>query len=64
MQVKSIDGTITKLSGRIGDFIFRTYPNGKIFAFYKPRHSRLNPETVSNHFREITNALRLEIIEE
>ena len=62
MQVKSIDGTITKLSGRIGDFVFRTYPNGKIFAFYKPRHSRLNPETVSNHFREITDALRLEII--
>ena len=64
MQVRSKDGTITKISGRIDEFVFRTYPNGKIFAFYKPRHSRLNPEGISSRFREITDALRLEIIEE
>ena len=63
MEVRSKDGTITKLSGRIDEFVFRTYPNGKIDAFYKPRHSRLNPEGISNRFREITAALRLEIID-
>ena len=63
MQVKSKDGTIRKLSGRIDEFVFRTYPNGKISAFYKPRHSRLNPEALSNRFREIIDALNLEIIE-
>ena len=62
MQVKSIDGTITKLSGRIGDFVFRTYPNGKIFAFYSPQDDRPNPDPISVQFREITSKLNLEIV--
>ena len=66
MQLKSIDGTITALSGRIGNFIFRTR-NGKIHAFYKPKasstQSRINTESISDQLREITNALNLQIIE-
>ena len=56
------------LSGRLGDFIFRTYPNGKIFAFYSPKHrasssrSRENIEAISSRFREIIGDLQLEIV--
>ena len=67
MQFKSIDGTITALSGRIGNFIFRTR-NGKIHAYYSPKpssgHSRTNTVPISNQLREITDALNLQIVEE
>jgi len=64
MQVKSKDGTITALSGQLGDFVFRTFKNGKIFATYAPRRSRPVPESIPNHFREQMKDLNLEIIKE
>ena len=62
MQLRSKDGTITALSGRIGNFIFRTR-NGKIFAFYKPKQGRSIPDPISVQLREITKSLNLEIVE-
>lgn len=63
MQLKSIDGSITALSGRIGNFIFRTR-NGKIFAFYKPKsgHCPSIVEPMSVQLRNITQALNLKIV--
>jgi len=62
MQVRSIDGQFTRLSGRIGDFIFRTFKSGKICATYAPRQSRLDPESIPIHFREQMKDLNLEIV--
>ena len=59
---------LSALSGRLGDFIFRTYPNGKICAFYSPKHrasssrSRDNLESISSRFRAIIGDLQLEIV--
>jgi len=64
MQVISKDGTFQRLSGRIGDFVFRTFKSGKIFATYAPRHSRVNIESISVHFREQMKNLNLEIVKE
>jgi len=61
MQVKSKDGTIRELRGRIGNFIFRTR-NGKIFAFYKPVNNRPNPDPMPVQLREIMIYLNLEIV--
>lgn len=63
MQVKSKNGTITALSGRIGNFIFRTR-NNKIFVFYKPKETRSIPGPISDQLREITTQLNLEIVNE
>jgi len=60
-QLKSVDCSLLALRGRLGDFIFRTR-NGKIFAFYKPIHSRLNPDAIPSHLREIATKLNLEIV--
>lgn len=62
MQVKSKDGTITAIRGRIGNFIFRTR-NGKISVFYMPKKNRTISGSISDQLREITNSLNLEIIE-
>ena len=47
---------IKTLSGRVGNFIFRTSPDGQIKAFFKPRPGtgpyRGNIETISNELRE------------
>ena len=61
-QLKSTDGNLRALRGRIDDFIFRTR-NGKIFAFYKPIRNRLNPDAISVHLREIATLYNLEIVE-
>ncbi len=61
-QLKSTDGNLRALRGKLGDFIFRTR-NGKIFAFYKPTQSRLNPDAIPVHLREIATLYNLEIVE-
>ena len=60
-QLKSTDGNLRALRGRLGNFVFRTR-NGKIFAFYSPRDDRPNPDPISVQFREITTKLNLEIV--
>ena len=60
-QLRSVDGNLRALRGRIDDFIFRTR-NGKIFAFYKPIRNRLNPDAISVHLREIATLYNLEIV--
>ncbi len=62
MQVKSKDGTITAIRGRIGNFIFRTR-NNKISVFYMPKKGRPNLDPISDQLREITTSLNLEIVE-
>ena len=72
-QVISPDHTFQSIRGRIGDFVFKTYKNGKIFAYYMPRRgkrakpdpdqSRSNPDAISVRFREITDSLNLQIVE-
>ena len=61
MLLKSKDGVIRALSGRIGNFIFRTR-NGKISAFYKPKKNRSIAVPMPVQLREITTYLNLEII--
>ena len=63
MLLKSKDGVIRALSGRIGNFIFRTR-NGKISAFYKPKKNRSIAVPISVQLREITEPLNLIIIDE
>ena len=60
-QLRSLDGNLQALRGRMGDFIFRTR-NGKIFAFYKPDQPRSNPDAIPIHLREIATSLNLEIV--
>ena len=61
--LRSVDGNLRALRGRIDDFIFRTR-NGKIFAFYKPIRNRLNPDAISVHLREQIEKLNLIIVDE
>ena len=63
MQVRSVDGRFTRLSGRIGDFLFRTFKSDKIFATYDPIETRVNPESIPVHFRKQMKDLNLEIVE-
>ena len=60
-QLRSVDGNLRALRGRLGDFIFRTR-NGNIFAFYKPKQGRFIPDPISVQLREITTKLNLEIV--
>ena len=50
---------IKTLSGRVGNFIFRTSQDGQIKAFFKPRPGtglyRGNIETISRELREIAS---------
>ena len=73
MQFKTIDGTITALSGRMGDFMFRTYQNGKIIVYYKPKNRNnttvmerewYENDTVMARLKQITDALNLQIVKE
>ena len=61
MQVKSKNGSIRELRGRIGNFIFRTR-NNKIFVFYKPTQSRSNTDPMPVQLREIMNYLNLDFV--
>lgn len=62
-EVKSKDGVISSLSGRFGDFIFRTFKSGKIFAAYAPKDPRSISGPISVHLREQIEKLNLEIVE-
>lgn len=64
MIVKSKDGTFQRLSGRIGDFVFRTFKNGKISATYAPKQPRPIPDPIPVHFRKQMKDLNLIIVEE
>lgn len=63
MQVKSKDGSIVALRGRFGDFIFRTFKSGKIFATYAPRQPRSVSGPISVHLRKQIEKLNLQIVE-
>lgn len=63
MQVISIDKRFTRLSGRLGDFVFRTFKSGKMFATYDPIGTRVNPDAIPIRFREQMKELNLEIVE-
>ena len=60
---------IKSLSGRLGSFIFRTYANGLITAYYKPRknepttsHLRDKYEALSRQLREMIEPLGLSLV--
>ena len=64
-QLRNTYTRIQSISGRLGDFIFRSCKDGKITVFYKPKHLPLsyqcptNHEALSNQLREITDELGL-----
>ncbi len=62
MRVRSKDGKFTRLSGRLGDFVFRTFKSGKMFATYAPIGSRVKPDAIPIRFREQMKDLNLEIV--
>jgi len=62
MRVRSKDGKFTRLSGRLGDFVFRTFKSGKMFATYAPIGSRVKPDAIPMHFRKQMKDLNLEIV--
>ena len=68
-QLKSKHIIAESLHGRLGPFIFRTYPDGVIRAHYAPRkgassgRSRVNFESLSGQLREIAASMGLEIMQ-
>ena len=70
-RLKNTGRRIKSLSGRLGPFIFRTYQNGLITAFYKPKkaarteanpsHNRADFESLSSQLREIAYMCALQI---
>ena len=59
---------IRSISGKLGNFIFRTYKNGKITAYYKPSHhdslcghDAAIIESLSNQLRLLADQLGLSI---
>jgi len=58
---------IASISGRLGPFIFRTLPDGRITAYYKPKHGasstryRSNYESLSVQLQEIADQLGLTV---
>ena len=67
-QLYNTGRRIKAISGRVGNFIFRTYKDGKMNVFYSPKYKplssryRVNFESLSNQLREITDDLALVII--
>ena len=74
IEVRSKGITVATVSGRIGDFVFRTYEGGKMLVFYQPKRkkgkkvlSTMDREWTDNGpimkaLREITELLHLEIV--
>ena len=58
---------IKAISGRLGNFIFRTYKDGKITAYYSPKHLPISEHCATNvlaiidQLREMTDQLGLHI---
>ena len=67
-QLKSHNIFAKSLSGRLGPFIFRSYTDGDIRAFYMPKNdssttqSIVDYESLYSQLREIVDTLKLEII--
>ena len=70
-QMANTHRRIKSISGRLGDFIFRTYHDGHITAYYKPKpqknetpssQCRANFDAISSQLREITDQLALSIL--
>ena len=66
-HLKSHNIFAKSLSGRLGPFIFRTYSNGDIRAYYMPDSSTTQSipdyESLYTQLREIVGTLNLEIIQ-
>ena len=71
MEVRSKDGTIVALSGRIGNFMFRTYKDGKMTVYYKPKRKNTTEmdrewtenDSIMDELRGMLMYLRMEIVE-
>lgn len=68
-QMANTGHRITSISGRLGNFIFRTYKDGRITAFFQPRKNESITfqcpsilESLSSQLREITHDLGLSIV--
>lgn len=67
-QLTNTGHRIKSLSGRLGPFIFRTYKDGKMTAFYKPKKGASSVQCASNfealscQLREMTSDLGLTIV--
>jgi hypothetical protein len=69
-QFRNTKRRVRSISGRLGNFIFRTHKDGHISAFYKPkkrefveplsRQHRAIIESLSRQLREITDMLAIE----
>ena len=67
-QLHNSGKRIKAISGRLGFFIFRTYPDGKITAYYKPPKNkplsnryRADYESLSKQLRELADHFGLTI---
>ena len=40
IKVKCTGGTFRSISGRVGDFVFRAYPDETMLVFYQPKDKR------------------------
>jgi len=69
-EIKSPDSTFRSIRGRIGNFMFRTYRNGKIIAYYKPKKKNttgMDRDWTENgpimtELKSITDSLNLKIV--
>ena len=71
-EIKSPDHTFKSISGRLGNFMFRTYQDGKIIAYYKPK--KKNTPTMDRDWtdngpimaelKSITDSLNLIIVKD
>ena len=67
-QMHNSGRRIKAISGRLGNFIFRTFKDGKITAFYKPKHLPISDQCATNmlaifdQLREMTDQLGLHIV--
>ena len=71
MEVRSRDRIIRGLSGRMGDFMFRTYKDGRIRVYYKPKGENTpimdqqwtDNGPIMDRLRSILQSLNMEIVE-
>ena len=57
-QLKNSRKRIKSISGRLGEFIFRTYKDGKITAYYKPRKNRFPSGGHRGYYEVLSRLLR------
>ena len=68
-QLANTGHRIQTISGRLGNFIFRTYQDGRITAYFKPRKNESITfqcpsiiESLSSQLREIAEELGLSVV--